>query len=354
MTSFIREKNLEVIQRHRIVQRERQHDNLRDGLDPAVPKLCNRIKRRSKADCEDLSRLSDAFLASETNISSFMKTQGALGVLVKELFSSSGEKQVLVTEVLCNLALGDEFCVEKLTTAIAPYLVPMVTSQYCTLAETSLWTLFNLIVASEKAQELLLAQQVDLKLLKLLEGNADENLKTEATKCLSVLSKSLLHGDLKTLDIVLRNWNLESPRLLYEILWRREFKVDDDLLDKLLNCLLSSLTHEDPPLAKRHQQLYTIRILGNLVVNPGISEKAVTFMIENRETTIKAFQRLLTDPEDAIHEETLWCLGNILVSSGPKEQQLIENVLGQLVVPRKPKYEFKMYMEQQEGVEMNM
>lgn len=200
--SEVREKVQEELIRARKLHRNRQQDTLRCGLqvvekdlfvdEQEILKLCNRIKRRKHADESDLFRLSNGFLYSTTNIAIFLKVQGAVNVLVKELTGSSGDKQLLAAEAFCNLSLGDSGSCFKVSKLISSYLLTMTTSVNNELAQTSLWTLYNLIAESEKAQEVFLAGKVDSKLLGILEGNYEAELQMEATKCLAVLVASPL------------------------------------------------------------------------------------------------------------------------------------------------------------------
>lgn len=158
-----------------------------------ILKLCNRIKRRKQLEDYDLIRISKGFLCSSENIVLFLKTQGAFNVLIKELIGSSGDKQILVAEAICNLSLGDHLSCVKISKAIASYLLPMTTSQNSSLAETSLWILYNLMAEeNERVDETFFTQGVDLKLLAALESNVDIHVKLETTRCLAVIVASPL------------------------------------------------------------------------------------------------------------------------------------------------------------------
>lgn len=85
--------------------------------------LCSRIKRRKHASEEDLIRLSNAFIQSELNISAFIKTTGAVNIVVKELTGSDNSRKLLAAQCLCNLSLGDEICCFKLATFAGSYIM---------------------------------------------------------------------------------------------------------------------------------------------------------------------------------------------------------------------------------------
>lgn len=84
--------------------------------------ICSRIKRRKQAEENDLLALSNGFLQSQENITAFIKTTGAINVLVKEFIGSDSGKQNLAGECLCNLAMGDEICCEKVVEFAGSYL----------------------------------------------------------------------------------------------------------------------------------------------------------------------------------------------------------------------------------------
>lgn len=85
--------------------------------------LCSRIKRRKRADAEDLEKLCSAFIQKEINISAFMKVTGAINVLIKEFTSNNRSQQLRAANALCNLSLGDEACCAKIATFAGSYLM---------------------------------------------------------------------------------------------------------------------------------------------------------------------------------------------------------------------------------------
>lgn len=85
--------------------------------------LCSRIKRRKRASAEDLQRLANAFLQSESNISAFIKVTGAINIIIKEFTGSDKNQQLLAAQCLCNLSLGDEISCSKIATFAGSYLM---------------------------------------------------------------------------------------------------------------------------------------------------------------------------------------------------------------------------------------
>lgn len=85
--------------------------------------LCSRIKRKKRASSEDLERLANAFLQSESNISAFIKVTGAINIIIKEFTGSDRSQQLLAAQCLCNLSLGDETSCSKIATFAGSYLM---------------------------------------------------------------------------------------------------------------------------------------------------------------------------------------------------------------------------------------
>jgi hypothetical protein len=90
--------------------------------------LSSRIKRRKHATAEDLVKLSNAFIQSEKNITAFIKTTGAINILVKEFTGNDKSRQLLALQCLCNLSLGDEACCSKIATFTGSYLMIILVS----------------------------------------------------------------------------------------------------------------------------------------------------------------------------------------------------------------------------------
>lgn len=88
-----------------------------------VAGLCSRIKRKKHAGPEDLGKLGNAFIQSEANIAAFIKTTGAINILIKELTGGDRSQQILAAQCLCNLSLGDEVCCSKIASFAGSYLM---------------------------------------------------------------------------------------------------------------------------------------------------------------------------------------------------------------------------------------
>lgn len=150
------------------------------------------------------------------------------------------------------------------------------------------------------------------------------------------------------LSVALKNWTSATPGLMYELLPRLNYQLADQWIDHLIQHLAVE--------KEGAQQLYSIRILGNLASQrngPGLMALRGQ-LVEKSRIFIETFNGLLQQPEGAIYRETIWCLGNILsafVEEGEEEREGNINIqkllLEALVVPRRPEYEFSQYAERQ-------
>lgn len=133
----IRERNRKCSQANRKFLRIENQNTQRVGLgeiqtlfkdldnltEKDVRALTARIKRRKGATEEDMNRLNCALLQSMDNITAFIKTPGAINIIVRELIGKNVVNQILACEFLCNLSLGDEICCEKIAIYSGLYLV---------------------------------------------------------------------------------------------------------------------------------------------------------------------------------------------------------------------------------------
>lgn len=92
--------------------------------------LCSRIKRRKHAQEDDLRKLGNGFIQSESNITAFIKVTGALDVVIKELTGSDRNQHIRAAQCLCNLSLGDETCSSKIALFAGSYLMIFVVNLY--------------------------------------------------------------------------------------------------------------------------------------------------------------------------------------------------------------------------------
>lgn len=152
--------------------------------------------------------------------------------------------------------------------------------------------------------------------------------------------------------MALENFNGESSRLIYEILYRLKFNlIDPGRIERIIRQLISQLDQNEDEVAA--QQLYAIRIFGNLATVPNASSIVLRTIQGDSETFIRAFNNLLQS-ENVIFKATLWSLGNILKISQHQStsgDEFIKTIVKRLVVPRKPDYEFRCYADKVEKMD---
>lgn len=159
---------------------------------------------------------------------------------------------------------------------------------------------------------------------------------------------------MKILRITLKSssFNYETPRLIYEILHKINFIVEDSSVTKgIISSLIHQLEDNSLPIA---QQLYSIRILGNFSTCPKSSDVLIETIEMDPESFLVTANALLQSEEEAVYSETIWFLGNIWKTSQDLDlsRRFIEEIVKRLIVPRKPQYEFQKYIQQQKEHEM--
>ncbi|KAG5675183.1 hypothetical protein PVAND_005108 [Polypedilum vanderplanki] len=154
--------------------------------------LCSRIKRRKHADEEDLIKLGNAFFQSENNISAFIKTTGAIKVLIKEFIGK--DRRLLAAQCLCNLSLGCEAACSKIAIFGGCYLnIYLRNLKDFNLVKVSLWITQNLASTCHKALDILMSQEVLSNCLFIINDSGDAEIR---------------HKGIILLDIIIeKSWN---------------------------------------------------------------------------------------------------------------------------------------------------
>lgn len=255
--------------------------------------LCSRIKRRKHASEEDLRKLSNAFIQSEANIAMFIKTTGAINIIIKEFTGSDRCKQLFAAQCLCNLSLGDEICCSKVATFAGSYLMIFIMkSNDATLTVSQiiqvdqslffimrcfllqricLWITQNIVAAGSKAMNILLSQELLKNCLHILNESAEQEV--DAVQLLDII----VDGKFGELDfdekqqVKLSVWNLLKKRFNDPLTLQVFFKVT--LLDgswfsmscddqsQLLKLMTRNLKDETMQATDEHVLYFTIKIL---------------------------------------------------------------------------------------------
>jgi hypothetical protein len=186
---LIREqKRTERFDSQRVKLGEIQDVNLNEK---AIAGICSRIKRRKQADVKDLVALSNGFLQSNSNITVFIKTVGAINVLVKEFIGNDSNRQILSGECLCNLSLGDEICCEKVVQFAGSYLtIYILNLTNFKLLRTCLWIMQNLAASGEKPLNILVSQKLVKNVLHVSSHVMFDEIKEECNTLLDIILSS--------------------------------------------------------------------------------------------------------------------------------------------------------------------
>lgn len=254
--------------------------------------LCSRIKRRKHASEEDLRKLGNAFIQSEANIAVFIKTTGAINIIVKEFTGSDRSKQLFAAQCLCNLSLGDEICCSKVATFAGSYLMifimksndaTLTVSQIIQLDQSlfflmrcfllqriCLWITQNIVAAGSKAMNILLSQELLKNCLHILNESAEQEV--DAVQLLDII----IDGKFGELDfdeqqqVKLSVWNLLNVKkrfndpLTLQVFFKVTsldgswFSMSRDDQSQLLKWMIRNLKDEA---TDEHVLYFTIKIL---------------------------------------------------------------------------------------------
>lgn len=338
----IRERQRLEVRRHQSEQRGDLLDRKRCGLSDAINEearltekdvagLAARLKRRKRAEENDLKRLTAAFLHSGKNVSEFCRITGALNVVMKEFTGTDTELQLLAAECLCNLALGEDACSKKVATAAGTYLLLYLTNTTeSILMETCLWTVQNLLLSGPKTGAILLSQGVVPRLLSLIRSkqSATAALMDTEGETLAILVDRFwpqLPLDAQQLIPVLLvdTFGIGSDlylNALYNCLQGLNYDVEpivlDDAVQKSINYLISicslpeskdGVTEDINPT----RLVLSIRILTNAFAAPTASQlnlfsSVIAALLEKKLTFSGIVQRILTTNNETVIKEALW------------------------------------------------
>lgn len=352
----IRDGIREAIVKARNEKRNKDMDSMRFGLDDQhvsttfshitdkdVAGIAMRIKRRKKADIDDLEKLSCAFLANESNISCFCKIAGALNIIVKELTGLDAATQILASEALCNLSLGNEVCCEKISTNCGSYLAMFLTSSNLRLLvnhhkdlvwqffgnfnlflqRTTVWTITNLMACDPKSRDFFINQEIVSKLCTQVNiRHQDDDLYEDCMIAIDVLVSAGWEALRQTdKDCLLTTWLSGARRNDYfymKVLYKISTAFPMDVLPKLARIATYILIESaqdfiDFTVARNVLSIcFCVRVLGNCVAAGNLD---YTEFLSNFNPVLKDlsefFNQFFRQNNSYVNKELLWCVGNI-------------------------------------------
>uniref|UniRef100_A0A182W6N5 IBB domain-containing protein n=1 Tax=Anopheles minimus TaxID=112268 RepID=A0A182W6N5_9DIPT len=314
--------------------------------------LAGRIKRRKRCDPLDLVRLSYGFQQSRENISHFIRTTGAINVIVKELTGHDYNLQLLAAECLCNLSLGDDVCCEKIANFAGTYLIALAENPNCRpLQQTCFWTLQNIVGSSPKGSKLLFTQGLVDVLVRLLSTVTDQEAADDIILTLELALNYEQDIEPKIIPQIVqcfveKQLHPSSLRLLYKCYGLMH---NDLLLNGSLTCIIRQCLDFLTSIMDRHLPthaasiLLSIRILAHHVLaSADCIEHILQYQLHK--STLK-FSTLFNDcaKEDMLPvcKELLWLLGQIHSNGGiGNNAELLEsylvfdNFVEQIAVPK--------------------
>ncbi|XP_067012982.2 uncharacterized protein [Anabrus simplex] len=295
-------------------------ENLRTITHPKeVSELAERLKHKGNVTLRELHMLKNAFIHSEENISAFLRVNGALHALIRELSGSDTRFQLAAANCCCNLALGNpKFCFQ-LTKSAAPYLISSLDGLNNAFLDTCVWTLGNLAGSNLKCWRILKSQGILPKLAHLLTSFSDD-IQRSAIYALSQFVKTGFDAlETKELELVANEvcpLVVKEPSV-YWLLYLLSCSPDCcavfmrnllfEQIFKLLSCE-DNLNPEVDPV----KTTALVRTLANLCASQSGSELFFHIYETEPETVQSTLSLLLTSSYPHIQKEVLWMLGNIM------------------------------------------
>ncbi|XP_037959726.1 uncharacterized protein LOC119689057 [Teleopsis dalmanni] len=344
-------RNAAEVQRHN--KRHEVNDMLRCGLGEMIEDfeaistqeivdLSEKLRSRRTATCEDLFRLSRAFISDEQHIVAFMSTPGAFQVIIKELTGRRADRELLALQCICNLSLGKAKICEKIVAYAGSYLSVILEGGSYEMKSIALWTLANIISTSGRCAKNLININLITILLDLYVNTYTSfaDVSSDAGLCLYLLAlngASYINAEHKC--VIYKTFNLKNPYtegaeyllaiLLHAGFFEKDCVIHEHKLIYLVIFIVNNINDSDNLLEKtnRLRVFYSIRALGNLIqMNP------VTFTILKEELSgnqlndfYNFMQKLINFHDSFLNKEIEWVI-EIIKSNFSEENQEISQI----------------------------
>lgn len=300
---------------------------------------------------EEYKELQNALIQSEENVNSFLKVDNILFALVRDFSGNDPVLQLCAISCSCNIALGNAKACTSLTKSIGPYLITKLDTLNYSLLEICIWTIGNLISGSNKAFEILHAQDC-LKYIISLMYNCD-----------NVIISSVAYTAMHYVHIGFQYILKEDIIELMNATIKRNFSFEDSYFIWLLALLSSEISchiylYSAIPLIIDY--LYEnsinnitsiieitacIRILANIVQET--SGRLAKFLLENSKYSLSNLKTLLNKlllcQYVHIRKETLWLIGNLYNHNSVDIKKIIQEVISEPVLKQTVLYTIQQY-----------
>ncbi|KZC14499.1 hypothetical protein WN55_06960 [Dufourea novaeangliae] len=299
-----------------------------------VVEKANALKKKPLP-VEEYKQLQNALIQSEENVNSFLKVNNILFALVRDFSGSKPALQLSAISCCCNIALGNAKACTSLTKSIAPYLITELESLNYPLLDVCIWTVGNLVAESNKAFEILHAQDCLKYIISLIHS------------CDNIILPSVIYATMHYVHIGFQHITETEMIELVKASAERNLNFENSYFSWLL-ALLSShvacntyLYNTVPLVVDYLYQNITnniaaitacIRILANMICEK--SGQLAKVLLENLKYTESDLEMLLSTLLSCqyvhVRKETLWLIGNLYNHSCTNIKSIVQDILPRL------------------------
>ncbi|KOC62457.1 hypothetical protein WH47_04117 [Habropoda laboriosa] len=280
-------------------------------------------------------QLQNALIQSEENVTYFLKVDSILFALVRDFSGNDQALQLCAISCACNIALGNTKACTSLAKSIGPYLVTELNTLNYPLLEVCIWTMGNLVAGSNKAFEILHAQDC-LKYIISLMHNCDNVIMPSVTytavQYVHVGFKHILEDEMVELAkaTAKRNLSFENPYFIWLLALLSSQISCNTYFYNLVPFIVDYLYQNTANTAVI--EATCIRVLANTMQE--MSGQLAKFLLENPKYTQSDLEmllnRLLSCQYLHVRKETLWLIGNLYNHNSADVKSIIQHSIPRL------------------------
>lgn len=294
--------------------------------------------KSSQLSVAEYRELQNALIQREENVNSFLKVDQILCAMVRDLSCNDQTIQLYAANCCCNLALGNVKACTALAKNLAPYLVTKLETLNRPLLEVCAWTIGNLATGSDKAFEILQAQNC-LKFIITLITESDSAILPSITYAAAHYLKAgfqlISENEMIELasTITERKFTHEDPYFLWLLALLSSKKACSTYVCKMVPQVIEYLYQN----ARKDFEDVTevtacVRIMANTVCE--VSGQVALMFLQNPNYTQVDLQhmlnKLLSHQYIHVRKETIWLIGNLYNHICLTIQDIIRNTIPEL------------------------
>lgn len=287
---------------------------------------------------EEYRELQNALIQREENVNSFLKVDHILFAIVRDLSGNDQTIQLYAANCCCNLALGNAKACTALAKNLAPYLVTILETLNRPLLEVCAWTIGNLASGSDKAFEILQAQNC-LKFIITLITESDSAILPSITYAAAHYLKAGFHliSENEMIElasaITERKFTCKDPYFLWLLALLSSKKACSIYVCKMVPPVIEYLYQDhvnDFPAVT--EVTACVRIMANTVCE--VSGQVALMFLQHSNTTqtdlINVLNKLLSHQYVHVRKETIWLIGNLHNHICLTIQDIIRSIIPEL------------------------